>query len=55
MAVPLPAGRHEIALTYRNGQVARGFLLAGVTLLALLGAIAWRRTTLRLGDDEPRG
>jgi hypothetical protein len=44
MAVPVPAGRHELALTYRNTQVGRGFLLAGATLAALLGLLLLRRS-----------
>jgi hypothetical protein len=42
MAIPVSAGRHHLTLTYRNTQVARGFLLSGVTLLALVGALVWR-------------
>jgi hypothetical protein len=43
MAVPLSQGRHELALTYRNTQVARGFLLSAVTLAALVAVLVWRR------------
>jgi uncharacterized membrane protein YfhO len=43
MAVPVKAGRHEVRLAYRNAQVGRGALAAAATLLALLGALAWRR------------
>jgi hypothetical protein len=43
MAVPVDAGRHEVALTYRNAQVARGALVGALALAALLAAVGWRR------------
>jgi MYXO-CTERM domain-containing protein len=43
MAVPVPAGRHELALTYRNTQVGRGTADGAAALAVLLAGLAWRR------------
>jgi hypothetical protein len=47
MAVPVPPGRHALALTYRNAQVGRGAALSAATLALLVGALAWRRRVAR--------
>jgi hypothetical protein len=43
MAVPVRAGRHLLELRYRNGQVARGALVAAGAAAALAALLAWRR------------
>jgi hypothetical protein len=44
-AVPFPAGRHRLVLTYDPPEVAAGLAISGAGLLALLGlaVAAWRR------------
>ena len=39
-AVPVPAGSHEIRLTYRDPMIGRGLALSGMVWLALLAAFA---------------
>lgn len=44
--VPIPAGAHEVVFSYHNAQVARAWMLGGISLLltALLGGVAiWRK------------
>jgi hypothetical protein len=43
IGVPVPAGTHRLALTYRNVQVGRGALVALATTAALAFALGWRR------------
>ncbi len=43
MAVPVPEGRHSLRLTYRNGQVGRGAIVAAAALAALCAALGLRR------------
>jgi hypothetical protein len=49
MAVPVPAGRHELRLEYRNQQVERGVAVAGATMGVLVGVLAARRKRARPG------
>lgn len=42
-AIPVPAGRHRLALSYRSGSLRRGALLGAAALGGLLAALAWRR------------
>jgi len=42
-AVSVPAGRHRIEMRYRNPFVARGTVISGLTLLALIVPIPPRR------------
>ena len=53
MAVPVPQGRHTLRLSYSPTQLGRGVAVAGATLAALLGALAWRRGARR--RRVPRG
>jgi hypothetical protein len=47
MAVPVPAGRHQLRLEYHPTQLGRGIAVAAGTMVALLAALAWRRRSLR--------
>jgi len=42
-AVPVPAGRHTVVLTYRDASIGFGMLGSAVALAALLGTAVWRR------------
>ncbi len=46
-AVPVPAGTHELRLTYRNRWVEIGAAVSAGTLLLLLGALALRSRRVR--------
>jgi hypothetical protein len=45
--VPVEAGRHRLRLVYRERLLPAGAAIALAALAALLGALAWRRRSLR--------
>jgi uncharacterized membrane protein YfhO len=53
MAVPVPAGQHQLRLEYHPTQLGRGIAVAAATALALLGALAWRRRALARRGAAP--
>ncbi len=53
MAIPVPAGQHQLRLEYHPTQLGRGIAVAAATALALLAALAWRRRALARGGAAP--
>jgi uncharacterized membrane protein YfhO len=59
--VPVPAGHHEIRLTYRDPTVGVGLALSGVIWLAFVVALGWllvmgrrrKRSRRRAGRATP--
>ena len=48
-AVPVPAGAHEVRLTYREPSIARGLALSALVWLGFAGAMAWAAVRGRRG------
>jgi hypothetical protein len=58
-AITVPAGTHEIVFRFDPPIVAKGWIVAGVSLLALLvilaaGVFQWHRTRRRIGINRAR-
>ncbi len=49
LAVPLPAGAHELELVYRPASVRRGLWISGAALAVLAGALLWAAAARRRG------